>query len=193
MKILYFDTETTGTDSARNDIIDIAMIIEIDGDVEHEESIKMQPFDYSTIEQKALDVNGMTIDEIKTFQSPYEAYKTIISIFSKYVDKFAESSRFYPAGYNCQFDLNFLASFFRKADPNNKYGLGSWIQWCPFDMMQQLRNEVFVRGGKSPYENFKLTSVAQKHGLSFNAHEALDDIRVTRQLIKMYMANKRLG
>ena len=67
MKILYFDTETTGTDPLRNDIIDLAVIIEVDGKVEHEESIKMQPLDYSTVELKALEVNGMTIEQIKTF------------------------------------------------------------------------------------------------------------------------------
>lgn len=193
MKIIYFDTETTGTDPLRNDIIDIAVIIEIDGKVEHEESIKMQPFDYSTIEQTALNVNGITVEELKTFQEPVEAYKKIIYLFGKYVDKFTKASRFYPAGYNCQFDLNFLASFFRKSDPSNKYGLGSWIQWCPFDMMQQLRNEIFIRGGKSPYENFKLKTVAEKHGLSFRAHDALEDIRVTRELIKRFIRHNQTG
>ena len=188
MKILYFDTETTGTDPLRNDIIDLAVIIEVDGKVEHEESIKMQPLDYSTVELKALEVNGMTIEQIKTFQEPIIAYGRIIELFENYVDKYDKLSRFYPAGYNCQFDLNFLAAFFRKFDP--KYGVGSWIRWCPFDMMQQLRNEIFLRGGNSPYENFKLSTVAARHGIELKAHDALSDIRATRALIQRYMLKK---
>ena len=191
MKILYFDTETTGLDPIRNDIIDLSLIIEIGGEVKHEESFKMQPFDYTTVEQGALDTHGMTVEQMKTFENPVESYRRIVELFGKYVNKYDKADRFYPAGYNCQFDINFLVQLFKKADPTNKFGLGSWIKWCLFDMMQQLRNEIFLLGGNSPYDNFKLSTVAAKHGIELKAHDALSDIRATRELIQRYMAKKR--
>lgn len=187
MKILCFDTETTGLNPESNDIIDLGMILIVDKEVVFKESIRMQPFDWTNIAPEALETNGFTIADLKTFPDPVEQYRKIICTFSKYVDKYNKLDRFFPMGYNVQFDLNFLAAYFRKADPNNEFGLGSWIQWILFDLMQQLRNDCFRSGGKKKYENFKLETIAKAHGFEFKAHNALEDATVTLELIKKYL------
>ena len=42
-KIFYFDTETTGLDPKRHDIIQLAYIVEINGEVKEEGEFKLQP------------------------------------------------------------------------------------------------------------------------------------------------------
>lgn len=192
MKILYFDTETTGVDPIKNDIIDIAFIIEENGRILHEESVKMQPFNYNNIDAKAIETHGITIEQMKTYPTPVDSYFHLLRVFEKYVNRYKKETRMFPAGYNCQFDLNFLSGLFRKVDPNNVYGLGSWIQWIPFDLMQQLRNDCFLSGGSTQYKNFKLKTIAEKHGITFKAHDALEDIRATRELILRYRHNRTL-
>lgn len=183
-KVLYFDTETTGLDPKINDIIQLAMIIEIDGVVKGEYNFKCQPFDYDSIEPEALLTHGIKVDEIRTFPKPAAFYNDLMMVFDGCVDRFNKADKFLPAGYNTVFDLNFLAEFLKKANPGDKYGLGSFIKWAPFDLLAHLRNKAFVKGSDLP--NFKLETVAKAHGIELDAHDALADIRAARELCKTY-------
>ena len=122
MKIFYFDTETTGTNPIKNDIVQLAFIITVGGVVVEKHSWNCQPFSYENITEEALSVNGLTIEKIKNFQQPQEMYKDLIEIFSKHVDKYNKTDKMYPAGYNVNFDLDFIANFFKKVNKNTESG-----------------------------------------------------------------------
>ena len=126
MKICYFDTETTGLNPVTQDMIEIACIIEVDGVVKDEFEVKCQPFDYDTIDMSALEACGTTIEELRTRMMPQEAYKIIINHFGKYINKYNKSDKFFPAGYNTRFDIDFLYNFYKK---NNDQYYGSWFNW----------------------------------------------------------------
>ncbi len=179
MKVLYFDTETTGLDAFKNDIIQIAGIVEIDGEVKEEFEFRCQPFSYENVDQKALDVHGMSLDEIRTYQKPEEMYQQLITVFGKYIDKFDKNDKFLSAGQNVEFDVKFLRQFFKK-NGDNYYG--SWIGWHKLDLLP-LATVLWYKGIINP-ANFKLETIAKEFGLTFKAHDALEDIKVTRQLIK---------
>lgn len=183
-KVLFLDCETTGLDPIRHDIIQLAMIVEIDGVVKGEYNFKCQPFDYDAIETEALLTHGIKIDEIKTFPPPLDMFTDLEMVFDGHVDRYDKHDKFLPAGYNTVFDLNFLAQFFSKSRPDDKYGLGSFIKWQPFDLLAHLRNKAFVNGSDMP--NFKLETVAAAHNVELEAHDALADIRATRELCKAY-------
>ena len=183
-KVLYLDTETTGLDPLKNDIIQLAMIVEIDGVVKGEYNMKCQPHDYDSISPEALLVHGLKVPEIKTFPPPIELYNDLMLVLDGHVDRYNKEDKFLPVGYNVTFDLNFLAEFLKKCNPLDKYGLGSFIRWCPFDLLAHLRNKAFVNGSDLP--NFKLETVAKAHGIELAAHDALADIRATRELCKEY-------
>ncbi len=183
-KVLYLDCETTGLDPTKNDIIQLAMIVEIDGVVKGEYNFKCQPFSYDNIETDALLTHGIKIDEIKKFPPPLEMFADLEGVFDEHVDRFNKADKFLPAGYNTVFDLNFLAQFFSKSKPEDRYGIGSFIKWSPFDLLAHLRNKAFVNG--TELENFKLETVAKAHGIELAAHDALADIRATRELCKAY-------
>ena len=178
-KILYFDSETTGIDPVKNDIIQLSGAVEIDGDVKEVFDIKMQPHSFENISNEALEVHGMTIEDIKKFQPAKEGYYKFISILQKYVSKFDRSDKFYPAGYNAGFDINFVAEKFKKC--GDKY-LGSWWNWNAIDPLPILR--WMDMKGKISLVNYKLETVCKHFGIEIKAHDALSDIQATIKVIK---------
>ncbi|MDA3833519.1 MAG: 3'-5' exonuclease [Spirochaetales bacterium] len=181
-KILYFDTETTGLDPKANDIIQLAMIIEIDGKVKEEVNMKMQPFDYDSVQEGALKVHGISIEEMKSFQTPQEAHKKIKKILSRHINKFDKRDKFFPAGYKVGFDLDFLSEFFKKN--NDKY-LGSYQNWQGLDPLPVFR--LYGALGMVKVPNYKLTTMCEFLDIEIDAHDALSDIRATRILLKEVM------
>lgn len=187
-KVLYFDTETTGTDPKESDIIQLSGCIEIDGEVKDEFNLFCQPWDYSTVQQGALDTHGMTLEQIKTFPKPQETYFEFIGILSRYCDKFDRNDKFYPAGYNCRFDIEFLAQWFLKA--GDKY-MGSWWNWRGIDPLPELYRMDFM--GEISLPNYKLETVCEHYGIELIAHDAMSDIMATRELIYKLLFKKELA
>jgi DNA polymerase-3 subunit epsilon len=176
-KILWQDVETTGLDPVKNDIIQLAGIIEIDGQVVEEFDFKCQPFFYENISQEALDVHEITIDQIKSFEMPLKIQREFASVLGNHCDKFDRSDKFYPAGYNSKFDIDFLAQWFNKC--GDKY-LGSWINWRALDPLPLLY--LMDYRGHISLPNYKLETVANFFGISIKAHDALSDVRAAREI-----------
>ena len=177
-KYCFFDIESTGLDPKRNDIIQLALIIEIDNKIVYKEKLECQPFDYSAIEPKALETNHLTIEQIKTFQTPQEMYKKLIKILDTYVDKYNKNDKFIPVGYNVNFDIGFLREFFLKN--GNKY-YGSYFDYHFLDGMALTFFMRYI--GKLNLENYRLETSCKHYGIEINAHDALSDIEATRELI----------
>ena len=178
MKILYLDTETTGLDPIKNDVIQIGAIVEINGVVKEEINLRCQPFDYSTIQQQALDTNKITIEQLKTFPTPQSAYKLLIKILNKHINKFDKEDKFIPVGQNINFDLGFMRQFFLKN--NDKY-FGSYVDRHYIDLMA-IAGFFTLTGHINP-PNLKLGTIAQILGIEFDAHDAFEDIVATRQCL----------
>lgn len=184
-KVLYFDVETTGLDCRANDIIQLAGLVEIDGEVKEEFDINMQPLNWESIQQEALAVHGITVDKLKTYMQTKNAYGKFVGILSKYCDKFDKADKFYVAGYNVNFDLDFLGQFFVKQ--NDPY-LGSWINWRKLDPLPILHILDFK--GKLLLPDYKLETVANHMGIEIKAHDALSDVRATRQILQTLLTRK---
>lgn len=179
MKVLYFDTETTGTDPKKHSIIQLSGIIEIDGIVKEEFNFKCQPDNYDDIDYEALEVNGVTVEELKTFEQPKETYSKLLEVLGKYVDKFDKFDKFYPAGHNVAFDIDFLAEFFKRRGDDF---FGSWQNWRCIDS-RLLANFLCYAGIIEP-EHIKLSALCEYFKIDIKAHDAMSDIRATRKLIQ---------
>lgn len=182
MKILYLDTETTGI-TANSAVIQFAGIIEIDGEVKEEFNIRCKPHKGADISEKALEVTGMTLDIINSYQEPKEAMEEMESIFEKYCDKFDRNDKYILVGQNIKFDFQKLYEFYTRL--GNKY-LGSWINFkMLFDTLAVIQALQLVN--KLPIlENNKLITWCNFFGIKLeNAHDALADIRATRELAKV--------
>jgi len=180
MKIIYLDTETTGVDPKVNDIIQLAGIVEIDGQEMDTIELKVQPFDYNNISPEALQVNGITLEQLRTFMPPKEGHGQLTRFLGKFINKFDKLDKFTIAGQKVDFDAGFLREFFFKA--GDQY-YGSWFNYRHVDLLAFTR--LLRYAGRLTIENDKLTTVAEHFGVSLNAHDALEDIRATRELLKM--------
>jgi DNA polymerase-3 subunit epsilon len=182
-KVLWFDLETTGIDPDRHGIIQFAGLAEIDGVVAESFEIKMQPHDGAVIEDEALAVSGFSREQIASFTPHAEAYKAIDGFLSRHVSRFERNDKFYPAGYNVRFDLDFLSRMFRRYD---QYGLGSFINWRSLDPQPILNIMEYM--GRLSLPNHKLQTVCDHLGVRLlKAHDALSDIKATRELMALLL------
>lgn len=182
MKVLYFDTETTGLDPVKNDIIQLAGMVEINGKIKEEFNFFSQPFSYENVSQEALDIYGISIDTIKGFPKPETLRIRLIRLMGKYVDKYNRNDKFYPAGQNVKFDIDFLEENFKK---NNDMYFGSWFwRYCIdlYSLSTILRYKEILNT-----ENLKLETLARHFEVELKAHDAMSDIKATREIIRIIM------
>ena len=176
-KILWLDSETTGTDPMKNDVVQLACLVEIDGNIKHKQKFKMRPINGGAIDPEALELNGLTQEEIARYPTAESSLQTLKKMLSRYVDKFDRSDKFVPAGFHVKFDLDFLRQAFLKT--GDQY-FGSWIFNAAIDV------QTFVAVAVARYgvrvENFKLSTLCARFGVPIVAHEAMSDIEATRAL-----------
>jgi DNA polymerase-3 subunit epsilon len=176
-KLLFLDTETTGTLPDKNGIIQIAGIVEINETVKEEFNFKVKPFESQIIEDAALAVNGITREQIAEFPEPVEVYNKVLAIFDKYINRYNKQDKFDMVGHNVQFDYSFLNEWFLRN--GNKY-LYAYINYGRIDtvgLSAALRST-----GLMKVENLKLASVAKHFSIELNAHDAMSDVRVCRDI-----------
>lgn len=188
MKQFWCDLETTGVDPEKHGVWQIAYIIEVDGILKEQGKMETRPFkdiNSSTVDQispEALAIGGITINQLETFESPKNTYKYLISILSKYVDKYDRKDKMFFYGYNGYFDVAFLRKFFEKN--GDKY-FGSWFWFPPIDIMILAADE--LTDSRHLMENFKLGTVARKCNIEVDEqkqHDALYDIKLTQSIYK---------
>jgi len=109
-------------------------------------------------------------------------------MIEEHVDKYDKMDKFYPAGYNVRFDLDFLQSFFHKR--GNRYGTGSYQNWRAIDVMQYVHFMDY--SGKLSLNDYKLKTVCEHFGIEIIAHDAMSDIRATRNLLKILLKNNKI-
>jgi DNA polymerase-3 subunit epsilon len=178
-KIIYIDTETTGTNPVKHDILQVAALVEIDGKIVEEFEIFCQPYDYNAISQEALETNGFKISDIKEWHRPQDAYRLWTDFLSGFVDKYKRTDKFMPAGQNVLFDVNFLFNWAAKS--GDKY-FGSFMSRSCIDL------RVFAASARAwgllQCENVKLETICKAFGVELTAaHNAMADIKATRECL----------
>ena len=120
----------------------------------------------------------MTVEKLKTFPLPQELYKNLISILDKYIDKYNKEDKFYLAGHNVQFDMDFLKLFFKKM--GNEY-FGSYFWYKTVDLMALAT--ILHTAGLINLTSWKLDEIAKYLGISTNEnlHDASVDVDLTRK------------
>ena len=188
-KICYLDTETTGIDASEYEIIQLAMIIEIDGEVEKEFSFDIAARHPEKYQQRALDTHGVSAEKLKEGFEPEEVHMALTGLLEKYVDKFDKTDKFTPAGYNTRFDTDHLSEFFKGC--NDKY-YGSWFNWQVVDGLALAYILAYM--GELSLPNYQLGTVAEHFKVPLlDSHNALEDIRATRLLVHKMVKYFREG
>lgn len=176
-KILWLDSETTGVDAEKNDIVQLACMIEIDGKIVREQEFRMRPMNGNAITAKALEVNGLTMEEIMSYPNAVIGLNQLRALMGKYVSKYDKSDKFVPAGYHVRFDLDFLRSTFKKC--GDVY-FGSWFYAANLDVQSFVAVAIARYGLQC--KNYRLGTLCKRFGIPIEAHKAMSDIRATKKL-----------
>lgn len=182
-KVMWLDTETTGLSAYKNDVIQIGGLVEYDGIVVEEFKFECAPWDPNTCEARALAVHGMDLETLMSFEKPIKTYNKFARILDTHIDKYDKEDKFIMAGYNTQFDFNMMAQWWKKADA--KYW-GSYFQYKQFDVYPVVFMYAQRYGWDVP--NHKLETIAPFLGIDVDFHDALDDIKATREVYNKLMS-----
>ncbi|MGL4392666.1 MAG: 3'-5' exonuclease [Fusobacteriaceae bacterium] len=180
-KILYLDTETTGL-TEKSAVVQISGIIEIDGVEKEEFNFYIAPHPDAIINDEALKIQGRTLEEIQNFESPAEIFQKLLEIFDKYINKFDKEDKFIIAGYNVDFDIKMLNSFFKRNGSNYFFSYIG-IKLDPLYLLSYF----YLKGKLELKQKNKLEDWCEYFGIEINAHDSLEDIRATQKLIKKLM------
>lgn len=178
-KIMWFDCETTGLDSKENGIIQLSILIEDKGEIVDKFSAHMKPFTGCSYDDKALEINGKTREEIYKFPTENEVFKGLQTFLARNVDYKKKGVNLTPAGYNVGFDVRFLQALFER---NTKVHYGAVVNYYDVDTYALVK--ALVQAGKIDDSNgLKLTAMCEQFGVKLkNAHDSLSDIKATRKL-----------
>lgn len=186
-KVFWFDVETSGTNEHENGITQLVAQAEIDGEVEGEIELLVEPGPGLIVEQEALEITGFTEDQLRNeHNSEKEEFNRLKNFLDSYIDPFDRGDKFWVGGYNVNFDLRFLTEFWKRNKGAKEY-LGSYLMRNRVIDPYFLVNCLTAVGQLNRLENAKLQTVAS-HVLDLKDdtdwHDAKTDIEVTRKLAK---------
>lgn len=182
MKNLIADVETSGTDVNRHGILQVAGLIEIDGQIVDRFDYKIKPFKGQTLSNQALEINKLTIEMISTFATPQDVYQELNQKLCHYVDKYDPNDKFFIIGWYNKLDDDFLRRFWENND--DKY-YGSLI-WTPAISVDVLVMEI-LKELRPKFENFRLETIARHFGIEVPAekvHDAMFDAELVHKVYK---------
>lgn len=180
-KIIFIDTETGGVNPEKAALIQLSGIIRIDKKDVEKFNFFIKPFENSEVNEKALEVQGRTLEELKTdkYVEEKEVYKQFINLLDKYIDKYDKSDKFIVAGYNVRFDVDILKAFFQRHGNNFLF---SYLDSSMLDPLYSIRL-LQIAEILPVLENNKLETWCKHFGIELKAHDSLEDIEATKKLI----------
>lgn len=178
-KVLYVDVETTGTDSSRNGIIQLACILIVDGLEVANTNLFMRPPLHCEVSPEALAIHGYSQNDIGNFDLDHsQAYREFIKLLDEHIERFDKRDKVYFAGFNAHFDYSFVRQW---ALYNNDPYIGSYFNNRILDPLPLLHLLDFL--GDISLPNYKLATVCEYFDIPLQGHDALVDIRATRDVL----------
>lgn len=173
MNYLWLDSETTGLSEHKCDIIQLACIPVINGVKQKPFNEFCQPVNWNNIEQAAIDVHGITIDMMKTYQTQAQ----MLDKFIEYVNSFGV--KFTISGFNVLFDKKHLSATFSKHGRSSDF----------FRMFTMNIHDTYNRAKSVKNliasDSLKLEALANLYSIQIKAHDALSDIEATIEVDKI--------
>lgn len=189
MKTFYFDVETTGLDNKKAGLTQLAAIVVVNGIEVDSINLDINPATYCReveISQDALNVTGKSLEELANYPHSAEQFGRFIDFLDSHINKFDKTDKFIPIGYNSQFDMGFMQEWFK--DNGHQY-FGSYFTYKDVDVFALVK--ILAHLGHVPVSLIngvhKLSNMAELFGVALgeNAHDALADIRATRELYQV--------
>jgi DNA polymerase-3 subunit epsilon len=182
-KLIFYDTETTGTNYKKHSIIELSGIIEIDGKTAETFDYRVRPHAKAEVDSAALTANGHKMEDLPNYPSMLQVHEEFTVLLKKYVDPYDKKDKIHLVGYNNRgFDDNFLRMFFNLCE-DQFYGAYFWAD--TIDVMVLASRHLIEERASMP--SFKLFRVAQTLGIPVDhdrLHEALYDSILVREIYR---------
>lgn len=189
--IFFFDTETGGLEPSHHALLQVAYIIEKDGAVMIERAFDIKPDDNSDVCLGALNVNNFSIDRMMAGTDRVVVLETIRQDVKMAV---GGGCALVPCGHNVRFDVDFIYALAKKGSET------WWLNFSPQSQYINLKKPLCTLAmchyldyvGKLNLSDYKLTSICKALGVDIiNAHDALADVRATREVF--HLLQKEIG
>lgn len=176
-KLFSFDVETGGVNPDVNEMLQLAFRVEFDGIVQEKKVMFMKPSNMDNVEPEALEVTGITLEQIEKFVPQHQVFREFNGLLDKYINKYDKIDKFTVLGYNVDFDMRFLRSWFIRN--GHKY-FGSYFNNMCIDVFRDVDKWLYLSG--IVLKDRKLSTVCEYFEISLKAHDAMEDIKATRKL-----------
>ena len=185
MRFLWLDTETTGLEPHNSSIFQAAMILVENGKVLAERCFFLNPLSSTILyDEAAGKIHGYSKEHIASFP-PEKTQIVLITDFltdarERWQTDGSQTKKLTLCGYNIEFDRKHLQALLAR----NGYRFDDYFSKSEGDVLQQVR--AAGRHNLLPkLANQKLETVARHFGIPMEkAHDALCDIRTTRQIAR---------
>jgi DNA polymerase III alpha subunit (gram-positive type) len=169
---LFLDLETGGLDCELHSILQVAAILtDVNLIVRASFMSYVRPHAKLKITKEALEINQLSLAELAS--APDEL--TVARALHQFAHLGARPARF--AGYNCKFDLPFLAGMWKRHDSGQPPYTVPWL-----DVLDIARTKLELN---PQMLDFKLISVAQRLGVDpSGAHDASTDLMMTIEIAR---------
>lgn len=173
MNLLYLDTEFSSFYSSdkkkSGELLQLAVIPVINGVVEKSFNEKCRPLT-NVWNSHAEKVHNIPRHEAMTYQHP----KAMAAKLKDFLEGF--DCMFTPAGWNIRGDKSYLDRLVTDYNLSSQWHRKVKYKWRDVLIRVQKRKKFF------PVANLKLGTVSKYFGIELNAHNALSDADVTRQI-----------
>lgn len=190
--IIFADIETGGLTPGVHPIIQLAALKEVKGEVVDEINIKIRPYKGCKISPKALEVNGITVEQLRNdperigLKEAMAKFLTFCGLRNAFTSK---GDRVHFCGYNSvRFDFPHLEC---AADASGIDYFYAKFHFPGIDVAVLAADR--LRDDRHLLPDFKLMTVAKHLGIDVEgqAHDALFDVRITRELYKIVRNTKQ--
>ena len=183
IKRFFYDTETTGTNWRRCSIHQLAAFIEIDGVVVEKIDMKFSPHENALIEDGALEVGKVTLEQIQAYPNWRLQFIELKKILAKYVNPFDKTDKFFFVGFkNASFDDDFMKKLFDLNDT------GFWLYFWPSSIDVSVLAAQYLINIRHTMPSFKLHRVAKTLGIPVEdekLHDAFYDVELTKAVYEV--------
>jgi inhibitor of KinA sporulation pathway (predicted exonuclease) len=188
IKHLWIDTETMSFEQTQPDIIQLAGIYEVDGEIKDKFNYWIRPARLDCLEPGIWDFHkehlGLTKKDIMNFPDQNEVFLDFSRRISSYVDSRDKTDRLIMSGYNVAFDRNKINSWFLHNGDNYLFARIAGRMLDVYHILAFLLDDLNL-------PSFKLENVWKymvKNGIvkqiEGNNHSAITDIKQTYILYK---------
>lgn len=170
-EVVVFDLETTGLSRTSDRIIELAAVryhIDDDLNMHEEDTLHLFINPKKTLSEEIIELTGISNEQLTDMPTEEEAFEEIQDFFESFT----------VAGYNIEtFDVAFMENLY------GRIGCKFRPSGC-IDGIKMARDRLVK---DRDVTDFKLASVAGYFGISFHAHQAIEDARATAKVIQLLL------